>query len=164
LTHPFFKKLYDECFDPLRTYLFYRSGDEALATDICQDVFLRVWKRKPDLSWDQLRGLLYKMAKDQYVDWLRKEQVGQAHLETLSFRWNNQDPQAQLELNELKLRYEASLAQLPEHQRTVYLMNRKDGLTYKEIAQRLNLSIKTIEKRMRVALQTLKKQLQDGTA
>ncbi|MEL7378209.1 MAG: sigma factor-like helix-turn-helix DNA-binding protein, partial [Bacteroidota bacterium] len=46
---------------------------------------------------------------------------------------------------------------LPEGQRTVFLMNRSDGKTYKEIAELLGLSVKAVEKRMHGALVHLRK-------
>jgi len=48
---------------------------------------------------------------------------------------------------------------MPEKQRVVFLMNRIDEQTYKEIAQQLGLTVKAIEKRMSLALDHLKKNL-----
>ena len=61
--------------------------------------------------------------------------------------------------NEKKKEFEKALAELPEKQRTVLLMNKMGGLTYSEIAESLGLSNKAIEKRMGQALKTLKTNL-----
>ena len=63
------------------------------------------------------------------------------------------------ELSEKKIQFEKVLNQLPEKQKTVLLMNKLQGLTYKEIAEILNLSQKAIEKRIGLALKTLKQKL-----
>ena len=52
-----------------------------------------------------------------------------------------------------------ALNQLPEKQKTALLMNKMQGLTYKEIAEVLNLSQKAIEKRIGLALKALKQNL-----
>ncbi|OBU52215.1 hypothetical protein A9K69_16755 [Stenotrophomonas maltophilia] len=46
----------------------------------------------------------------------------------------------------------AAILRLPEHCRHIYLLNRMDGLTYAQIAQKYNLSLKAIEKQMSKAL------------
>jgi RNA polymerase sigma-70 factor (ECF subfamily) len=48
---------------------------------------------------------------------------------------------------------------MPEKSRDVFLMNRIDGLTYADIAGRLQLSVKAVEKRMHKALSFLKEHL-----
>ena len=52
-----------------------------------------------------------------------------------------------------------ALQLLTEKQRVALLMNKMEGLTYKEIAESLNLSQKAIEKRIGQALSNLKKNL-----
>ncbi|TFH26757.1 MAG: RNA polymerase subunit sigma-24, partial [Bacteroidia bacterium] len=41
-----FKSLFDRYFDDIRRYLYYRSGDEALSTDLAQDTFMRIWEKE----------------------------------------------------------------------------------------------------------------------
>ena len=61
-----------------------------------------------------------------------------------------------MEEEEFRLRLEKAIAELPEKNRVVFLMNRIDKLTYKEIADQLNLSVKAVEKRMHKALLKLR--------
>jgi RNA polymerase sigma factor (sigma-70 family) len=65
-------------------------------------------------------------------------------------------PEEQLIFEELKNRYETALTNLPEKQRTVFLMSRMEELKYHEIAERCGLSVKAVEKRMNLALSYLK--------
>ncbi|UCH13169.1 MAG: RNA polymerase sigma-70 factor, partial [Bacteroidales bacterium] len=60
-----------------------------------------------------------------------------------------------------KANYVKALSELSEKQRTVFLMARMEGLKYREIAERLNISIKAVEKRMSITLAYLKKALQE---
>jgi RNA polymerase sigma-70 factor (family 1) len=159
LTREAFKSCYDQYFDPLRNYLYYRSGDADLATDLSQEVFTRLWQKQMDLQAKHISALLYKMAGDLFVSHLRKKRVRQKHLESLRFELDTQGPDSDLQYRELKKQYETALAALPDKQRTVFLMNRLDGLTYREIAESLGLSVKAIEKRMRNALGTLRQKL-----
>ena len=71
-------------------------------------------------------------------------------------QFNEQSPQYALEEKEFKEQLENIIASMPEKQRDVFLMNRIDELTYKEIADRLELSVKAVEKRMHGALSFLR--------
>ena len=68
-------------------------------------------------------------------------------------------PEFEMEMNEFNDRLKNAINSLNEKNRTVFLMNRIDGLTYNEIADNLGLSVKAIEKRMKNALDELKKQI-----
>jgi RNA polymerase sigma-70 factor (ECF subfamily) len=72
---------------------------------------------------------------------------------------NHNTPEDELHFQELKQKYEVALSQLTENQRITFLMNRMEGLTYREIAIRLDISQKAVEKRMSLALASLKEEL-----
>jgi RNA polymerase sigma factor (sigma-70 family) len=82
-----------------------------------------------------------------------------------NFQFNSKDtenspsPEEQLQFVELKNQYKLALAEMPENQRTVFLMSRFDKMKYAEIAGLLGLSVKAIEKRMSLALSFLKLKL-----
>ncbi|MEM7654956.1 MAG: sigma-70 family RNA polymerase sigma factor, partial [Bacteroidota bacterium] len=65
---------------------------------------------------------------------------------------SNETPQFAMEEAEFRHKLETAIASLPEKNRVVFLMNRIEKLTYKEIAERLELSVKAVEKRMHKAL------------
>ena len=60
-----------------------------------------------------------------------------------------------LEEKQFKEKLTRSLNQLSSKERTVFLMNRIDDLTYCEIAERLDITQKAVEKRMHQALKKL---------
>jgi RNA polymerase sigma factor (sigma-70 family) len=61
-----------------------------------------------------------------------------------------------LEEQEFKQQLEKAISDLPEGQREVFLLNRIDKKTYREIAEMLGVSVKAIEKRMHKALKALR--------
>ena len=66
-----------------------------------------------------------------------------------------------LESSEAEQRINRALDDLPDKCREIFLMNRFDGLKYREIAEKLDISIKTVETQMSRALKTLRERLSD---
>ena len=152
-----FKECFDHWFDELRNYITYRCGDSELATDIVQEAFLRVWKKKISYEGDKTRALLYKMVKELWISEYRKKQVEYKYQLNLNQPLESNETENQLDFNELKTKYENALKMMSEKRRAVFLMSRMEAMTYGDIATRLMISEKAVEKRMRFALQDLRK-------
>lgn len=161
LTREDFNFLFHTYFEEVRRYVFYRSGNEEVATDIAQDTFLRLWEKREEIRLETVKGLLLKIASDRYITKYHKEKLAFNFFNTFVPREHTPTPEDQLNYEELKKAYEEALKSMPEKQRVVFLMNRIDELKYREIAEQLGLSVKAIEKRMSQALEHLKQQLKD---
>ena len=153
-----FKMIYDTHFDDLRRYLIFRSGDQDLSVDIAQNVFMKVWTKKIEIASGNIKSLLFKMATDEFISHIRKKKVEKEYIENVNLKLIR-EPDNNDDLLEKKVLFQKALNQLPEKQKTALLMNKMQGLTYKEIAEVLNLSQKAIEKRIGLALKALKQNL-----
>jgi len=157
LTKEIFKALFDTHFDAVRSYVYYRSGDTELATDVAQETFLKIWEKQLQPDGKNFKALLFKIAGDIFISRYRREKLALDFSMTFKPGILDDSPEDQMQFKELKSRYEQALKILPENQRTVFLMSRMDGLKYHEIAGQLGLSVKAVEKRMNLALTFLKK-------
>lgn len=155
MTHQAFKQLFDGHFHHLRNYLYYRSGNKELATDIAQDAFLRLWEKQP-ADHKNLKGLLYKIAGDLFVNQCRHQKVEASFAIRQRAAEMYQTPEDEMAYQQLEWRYQKALSNMPENIRTVFLMSRYDDLKNKEIAERLDIGVKAVEKRMTQALQYLR--------
>lgn len=155
LTQEEFKKLFEAHFAPLRNYLFFRSGDTELATDIAQETFLKIWEKQIRIKPETVKGLLYKIANDLFISNYRKEQRSFNFFNSYEFNGTSRSPEDEMEFDQLKQSYQKALGRMPENQRTVFLMSRVDNLKYAEIAVMVGISVKAVEKRMHKALEFL---------
>ena len=82
------------------------------------------------------------------------------HLEVME-RATDYDTEQKIGEAELENRIQTAIQTLPEKCREVFCMNRIEGLKYKEIAEKLNISIKTVENQVSKALKVMRENLSD---
>jgi RNA polymerase sigma-70 factor (ECF subfamily) len=152
-----FKDVFELNFDAIRDFIFYRCGDKEAASDITQEVFLRIWEKRESLKGDSIKPLLYKMATDGFINHYKKELRGMNYRQSLDGEDNcSLSPEEEMIGRESVAAYTEALAQMPKAQRKVYLMSRENGMKYREIAERLHVSVKTVEKHVSAALRLLR--------
>ena len=159
MTRDQFKNIFDQHFDAVRNYIYYRSADTELATDIAQETFMKLWEKQLKVEDGKTKGLLFKIAGDLFISNYRKQKTAMKF--NLQFKpdLSGNTPEEQLQFNELQESYNTALGQLTEKQRVVFLMSRVDGMKYYEIAERLEISVKAVEKRMTITLEHLRQAL-----
>ncbi len=159
MTKEEFKQLFDQHFAQVRSYVFFRSGNTELATDIAQETFLKIWEKQNRLQPERIKGLLYKIANDLFVSHYRKEKRSFEFFSHYVMTDVSYSPEEVMAFEQLKENYKLALEEMPEKQRTVFLMSRVENLKYSEIAEMVGISVKAVEKRMKLALEYLRKNL-----
>jgi len=154
-----FKALFDQYYDPIRNFLYYKCGDADLAEDLCQDAFMKLWDKRDDVKPETVKSYLYTIANNMLLNKIRHDKVVINFAEKQKNQQEEQSPQYYLEEKEFKEKLDKVIGAMPEKQREVFLMNRIEEMTYQEIADRLSLSVKAIEKRMHGALNHLRSHL-----
>ena len=149
--------VFQEVAPKLRSFLYYRCGDAENAADIAQEAFLRLWKNCARVLPAAASGWLFRVAENIFFKQKERSKVA------LKYAWRQTgpeptyaSPQEEMEEKEFQQQLEDALAALPDGAREVFLLNRMDGLKYREIAELLGISQKAVEKRMHRALVSLR--------
>lgn len=121
-----------------------------------QEAFYVLWQNCLKVAPDLAKAYLYKVAQNQFIKQLDKDKVRQKHLDLQQDPVNEHDPAFEMEYTELGDKLQQAIAQLPDGQREVFLLNRIDQLTYAQIAEMQEVSVKAVEKRMHKALVKLR--------
>jgi RNA polymerase sigma-70 factor (ECF subfamily) len=155
-----FKKYFETYYDSIRSFLYYKTGDIELSDDLNQEVFLKLWEIRNDIKPESVKSLLYTIA----TNLIRNHAKHQKVVYNFAVNKDQSDKYSEaadfnLIQSEFRAKLQKVLAEVPEKCRIVFLMNRIDGLTYNEIAERLKLSNKAVEKRMHQALSIIKDKL-----
>ena len=59
-----FKDLFDQYYEPIRNFLYYKLGDIDQAEDIAQEVFIKAWNKKAEINLSTVKSLLYTIASN----------------------------------------------------------------------------------------------------
>lgn len=159
MTEAGFKVLFEEHFEEIRRYLFYRLGDTDLSTDIAQETFVRIWETQLEIEPGKGIALLYTIAGNLLVSHFRRVKLLRKIHREMDLELLGGDHEHDIYYKELKDSYRKALMDLPEKQRVVFMMSRMERFTYREIAERLGIGIKAVEKRMNLALKYLRTEL-----
>jgi RNA polymerase sigma-70 factor (family 1) len=156
-----FKKYFDTYYSPIRNYLYYKTGDIDLADDLIQEVFMKLWEIRGSIKSETVKSLLYTIATNLIRNHAKHKKVVYNFIDK-NAQNNVSDDAADLNIlqQEFNEKLQKVLSEVPEKCRAVFLMNRIEGLTYNEIAERLDLTAKAIEKRMHQALSVIKEKIQ----
>ena len=153
-----FKILYYKYYEPLYRYVFYRTHSIELTKDLLQDVFTRLWvNRKKFDPTKSLKSYIYSITSNLVIDYYRKRSSRIKYKNEIFFtKITNSENSA-----EDKISIQHAVSELDTKLKDVFILNRYEGFTYKEIADILGISIKTVEKRMSRALKHLRDYLKE---
>ena len=135
-------------------------SNEALAEEIVQDVFVRLWDQPErfDVSRGPIRAFLLSMTHSRAVERVRSEESQRRRYAELGRQPVRAaaDPAGLLETQEAEQAVRAALAELPEAQRRPIEMAYFDGLSYRDVAVALNEAEGTVKYRIRMGMQKLR--------
>lgn len=152
-----FETIYKRYWDLLYNITFSLVQDKHLSADIIQDVFTWIWLNKKDLEITSLKAYLCAAVKFKTLNYIRN----QKNKKTISIFTTGNDLhffsiEDKLEFKELERIIQQAVKKLPPQCQNIYILRKDEGLSNREIAQNLNLSVKTVENHISIALKRLR--------
>lgn len=137
--------------------------DKSSCEDIVQSIFLKLWNDRKNIRIEtSLKSYLLRAVRNSCFDEFRHlEIVRQYESDPDHSVLDNYDTENYILYSDLSAHLQQALDQLPAAYREAFEMNRFEGLKYREIAVRLNVSERTVEVRVGKALEMLRKLLKD---
>jgi RNA polymerase sigma-70 factor (ECF subfamily) len=143
--------------------LFYKAeailGDQLLAEDCVQDVFMDLWRRREALRIESLSAYLKKAVRFKAIDIIRSKKTREKFNQRIAGITTQFFLQQPLLLKELEAIFQDTLQHLPKDQQEIFKLIRDKGLTYREVAEMKGISVKTVEKKMSLSLRDLRLKL-----
>jgi len=161
-TLPAFEALFRAHYSNLCSYACVFLNDLDAAEDIVQEVLYKLWRDRNQLTIkSSLKSYLFRSVRNACLNVISHIAIREEYK-----NFNEQEIQEaerqftdQSIVSELELKIRETIEELPTERRRVFLMSRFEGLKYKEIAEKLGVSVKTVENQMYKALQYLRENL-----
>lgn len=145
----YWSKLYISAYKILRD----RQGSE----DIVQEVLVQLWLKRNTQQIENLNAYLYTAIRFQVFSTIRKGKVRETlFLEIADFEIGDSNAEEKLMTFDFNRRLDESMADLPDKCREIFVLSRKNHLSNKEIAEKLNISPKTVENQLTIAIRKLR--------
>ncbi len=129
--------------------------------EVVQEVFVKVWMKREMIKPDKdFQAYLFSIAKNLILDYLKSAVNRRLYFVEENFQ---QDMLIE-EGSEITITQEAEdklmelIDQMPERRREIFKLSRFNGMSYKQIAERLHISENTVDSQIRNALAFLRKE------
>ena len=156
------EKLFKGHYKSLCNVAFNIVNDRAAAEDVVQDVFLKIWKKREELSINtSLKGYMFRSTINTALNHIenRKRNFPFHNEINEEILGGTEKAEDQLMEMELKEKLTQSINRLPVKCKQIFILSRFEGLKYAEIAEKQNISVKTVENQMGKALRRLRRYL-----
>jgi len=147
--------------------LLYRNArkmlhDEQETTDVVQEVFTLLWEKAPKLYLDHsLSAYLYSSVRNRIINIINRQKLKVNYVSSLTafLISGSSITDDTIRERELALQIEKEIALLPEKMRKIFELSRKAHLSYKEIAEKIDISEGTVKKQVYNAIKILRLKL-----
>jgi RNA polymerase sigma-70 factor (ECF subfamily) len=147
---------------PIYNFILSMVRHPENAQELVQDVFMNFWIKKDQIVINtSLKSYLYKAARNHTLNFIKRAKFEASYQRTLaqSFVSSKNDTEERFQYNQLEKSLSQAIDQLPEKCREVFLMSRFYDMSYKEIAETLDLPIRNVHYLIGLALKDLREKL-----
>ena len=161
-----FRTFFDYYWDHIYSVAFAFTKSDALSEEIVQEVFVKVWLKRTQLSTvTDMDAWLFIIARNHILNVLRKKLKEEAFLQNMEGYFNriNGSPEDLLFKKEAEAMVNSAVNKLPQQQQIIYTLSRIAGLSQEEIALKLNISKNTVKSHMNKALNAIRLHLESNS-
>ena len=161
-----FRELFNHHYRSLCNYAMRVVVTREIAEEVVSDVFVKLWKNREQIEvHTSFQAYIYRAVRNQALDYLKLKIHRQNERESLeSVQWNmthadHFSPAEELSFNEFYDHIEGCISALPRQCQLIFRLSREEGLRYRDIAEKLAISVKTVETQMSRALKVLRERV-----
>lgn len=153
------KKIYQFYGNKIFHFINSYTRNREISEELVQDIFIKLWNYREKLETSKsIKSFIYAIAKNHVIDFIRKPDVKIFSIDSVHeqrLTEGNMGEESLIFAEEEKIIFEA-MASLSPRKRQIFELNRIENLTYKQIAERLGISVSAVEKSISSALKDIK--------
>ena len=160
--HLAFTEIYQRYTNVLQGHAYSKLQNREEAIDVVQELFVTLWTKREAVAFHTtLSGYLYTSVRNRVLNLILHKKVASDYIASLQNFIDHGEALTDHLVREKELTQiiESEISALPEKMRAVFEMSRKDGLSHREIAEKLGLSEKTVKNQVNNSLKVLKGRL-----
>jgi RNA polymerase sigma-70 factor (family 1) len=153
-----YKQLFKTLFGPLKRFTVSIIKSNELAEEIAGDVMITLWRNRIQLlNIQNIKVYAFVMAKNSALNMLKKQSGHTVLLDetNIDITFDSLTPEQILINEELKKSIELIVQALPPRCKMVFKLVKEDNLSYKEVAQILDISAKTVDAHLVTAIKRI---------
>lgn len=158
-----FKKMFQAYYPKLCRFAAEYINSKNRARDVVQEVFLQIWdQRKQWKVRRSLKAYLYQAVRNRALNRVRRKKTKHEAENYLGHTTEGSEQRTAEDVfhaDALSRQVEKAISELPERRRMAFLLHRRHGLTYKEVARVMGITPKTVENQIGRALKSLRERL-----
>lgn len=156
--HVAFTQIFDRYNKLLYSHAYNKLRNEDESRDVVQEVFIRTWEKRSAIQDNNLGGLLFTMLRNRIINLISHQKVVSDYSSSLKdYELNRSVSSDHLVREKLfAALIEDEIAALPPRMREIFLLSRREHLSNKEIAMKLDLSEHTVADQIKKALRILR--------
>jgi RNA polymerase sigma-70 factor (ECF subfamily) len=157
-----FRDMFLKYYPKLHRFVMRYVSETSIADEIVQNIFVDIWKNHQNFNINySLSAYLYSAARNRALNYITRVSPGTNMEEEDLYLLvdERQNPEAELINKELTIAVNEAIEKLPAKCKLIFIMNRKDGLRYSEIAQILGISENTVTTQIARAFKKLRESL-----
>lgn len=139
---------------------FVKCKEEA--EDIVQEVFIYLWTNRERIEYTgSVYAYLFRAVKNSCVDYKLHEKVEERYRQEVQMTEKEDEESVEENADDLYANIQLIMETLPQKCREIFIMGCVESMTYKEIAEQLNISVNTVKTQMKVAYKKIREELGD---
>jgi len=153
-----FDKVYYKYHKKLFAYSLKFIKNHADIEDLIQKIFVIIWEKRENINPEKsFNNYLFTIVRNEIYDFLKRKIFTAYYNDQIlsDIEETNEDTETK---KVIEMVYDL-IEKMPERRRQIFLMSRDDGLTYKQIAEKLGISENTVDTQIRNALNYLRTEL-----
>lgn len=158
-----FEKLFNDHYSNMCAYANNFLKDVDASEEVVQEVLFKLWtNRESIIITSSVQSYLFRAVRNASLNVLKHVNIREDYKVQHEYERDDElSSEDEMIVSELDQKIRAAIDQLPMERKKVFILSRYDGLKYKEIADKLNISVSTVENQMVKALKFLREELKD---
>lgn len=153
--------LYHRYFEDMYLYAYSKVGNADETKDLVHESFAKLWEHRGTLTTvSNIKAYLFTITRNIILDLIAHHKVIDKYYDSFVEMYPSvQNADFRIREKQIQQLIDEAIDQLPAKMKVIFELSRKEYLSYREIAEKLNLSDKTVKTQINNALKSLKDKL-----